>query len=437
MRVLLVFALIFIIAFTAAACGTNSTEQSDTVSKESDNSSDSIGRSDETEEITIRMLNWGNTQEEQIAEDAIARFNEKYPNVKVEQTCVPVDSWSDFIQKWVSMCTSGEAPDLINVGLEAMQMAVENDLLISLDNIITEDADIAARLEEIPESLQTGFSIDGSLYGIAKGTQTMVIYYNKNIFDEKSIEYPQEGWTWDDFYETAESLTDGEMYGFGLSSAYFQLSPWWITNSAYPVSDDYSTPTLNSEGMVETVTFLQKLVENKITPDPISSDVYTMFASQQIAMVGAGRWCLGTWQEAGLTADDFDCVQWPENTEAGTVYGGSAWCIGSQTENVDTVVALLKEMLSDETLTASAVGGQDIPPTQALATDSEIMGTVPNNIGGLWEAITRATPVAAPTFFGDLEQALLRGMENIFSGSMTPQDALDQAQSEVEGILGQ
>ena len=52
-----------------------------------------------TDKVTLRVLNWGNTDEEKIANDAIARFNEENPNVKVEQTCVPVESWSDFIQK--------------------------------------------------------------------------------------------------------------------------------------------------------------------------------------------------------------------------------------------------------------------------------------------------------------------------------------------------
>ena len=45
---------------------------------------------------TLRVLNWGNTEEEQIANDAIARFNEAYPDVTVEQTCVPVESWSEI-----------------------------------------------------------------------------------------------------------------------------------------------------------------------------------------------------------------------------------------------------------------------------------------------------------------------------------------------------
>ncbi len=34
----------------------------------------------------------------------------------------------------------------------------------------------------------------------------MVVYYNKHMFDEAGLEYPQDGWTWDQFRETAEKL---------------------------------------------------------------------------------------------------------------------------------------------------------------------------------------------------------------------------------------
>lgn len=395
--------------------------------------------SDET--ATLRVLNWGNTQEEAIANDAIARFNEEYPNVTVEQTCVPVDSWSDFVQKWITMCTSGEAPDVISLGLEAAQMAVSNDLLMPLNEIVEADEGLKNLVDnEYAQSLLDGFSVDGNLYGLPNGTQTMLIYYNKAMFDEQGVDYPTDGWTWDDFMETAKAMTyedaDGnKIYGFGLSSSYFQLTPWWVTNSAYP-TDEEGKPSLNSEAMVASAEFLNSMVTEGVTPDPISSDVYTMFGGKQLAMVGAGRWVLNTWQDSGFTAADFDCVQWPVQTEEGSVYGGSAWCIGSQTEYKELATALVKEMVSEETLTAVAAGGQQVPPTESLATDTEIMGTVPDNIMGIWKAVTIASPVAAPTYFGDLEQALLRGMENIFSGSMSAQEALDQAQSEVESIIG-
>ena len=293
-------------------------------------------------------------------------------------------------------------------------------------------------VSHVKESIKkTVTDSQGNIYVVPLSIDPASICYNKDIFDEKGVEYPKEGWTWDEFMETAEKLTYEEngktIYGYGLSSSYFQLTPWWATNSAYPVSEDYEKPALNSPAMLESITFLKSMVDKKVTPDPISSDVYTMFSSGQLAMVGAGRWVLNTWQDAGMK--NFDCVQWPKKTEEGSVYGGSAWCIGSVTKEKELAVELLKEMVADETLTAVAAGGQQIPPTEKLACDTEIMGTVPDNILGLWKAVTIASPVAAPVFFGDIEQATLRGLENVFSGSMSVEDAMNQAQSEVETTI--
>ena len=370
------------------------------------------GKQKDTGNKVLRVLNWGNTEEEKIANEAIARFNENNPDVEVKQTCVPVTSWSDFIQKWITMSTSGEAPDVINIGLEAVQMAVSNDLLMPLDEIVSEDQDLSKVKEEYAPVLLDGFSVDDNLYGLPNGTQTMVMYYNKTMFDEAGLEYPKDGWTWDEFYEDAKKLTksDGSVYGFGLSSSYFQLTPWWSTNNTALV-DENQNPALNSKKMVESVEFLDKLVKEKVTPDPISSDVYTMFSSKQLAMVGAGRWVLNTWQDAGLTNADFDCVQWPVNEKEGSVFGGAAWGISKNTENKELSIELLKSLVSEETLKAVAAGGQQVPPTESLATDTEIMGTTPDNIEGIWKAVTVASPVAAPTYFGDLEQTTLRCMD--------------------------
>ena len=94
-----------------------------------------IFRGEEEEKtVTLRMLNWGNT-EEAIANDAIGRFKEKHPGVEVEQTCVPVDSLVRLYPEVDYHEHLGEAPDVINLGLEGAKMAVANDLLLPLDDI--------------------------------------------------------------------------------------------------------------------------------------------------------------------------------------------------------------------------------------------------------------------------------------------------------------
>lgn len=384
---------------------------------------------------TLRVLCWGSTSDEKVVTDAVARFNAKYPNVKVEVTCIPVTDWNDFITKWSIMITSGEAPDVINYGLEAVQMAVSKNLLEPLDSIVGN----GVSTEGIAQSLLNGFTINGKLYGIPSNTQTMVMYYNKTLFDSAGVEYPKDGWTWDDFRAACSKLAASGVYAFGLPNTYFQLSPWWSTNGTAPATSDGTKPALNTPEMIESVSFISNLVADRLCPDPISSDVYTMFANGEVAMCGAGRWVLDSWKEAGLNNDNFDCVQWPvSNTDTSSkssIYGGAAWGVSSSTQHKDLAIALLTYLTADDTMIAAASYGQGIPPTEKLATDPSIMGTTPDNINGLWQAVKEAVPVTCPPFYGDLNKALINALESIWSGSATVEDALNEAQKKVEIAL--
>ena len=290
--------------------------------------------------------------------------------------------------------------------------------------------------EGIAQSLLDGFTIDGGLYGIPSNTQTMVMYYNKTLFDAAGLDYPEDGWTWDDFRTDCETLMENGVYGFGLPNTYFQLSPWWSTNGTSPATADGTAPALNTAEMAESATFISNLVADKLCPDPISSDVYTMFANGEVAMCGAGRWVLNSWQEAGLNNDNFDCVQWPvsgtDTSSKSSIYGGAAWGISSSTQYEDIATALLTYLTDDETMTAAASYGQGIPPTEKLATDSAIMGTTPDNINGLWQGVTDAVAVTCPPFYGDLNTALISALESVWSGSSAVEDALNDAQTQVE-----
>ena len=70
-----------------------------------------------------------------------------------------------------------------------------------------------------------------------------------------------------------------------------------------------------------------------------------------------------------------------------------------------------------------------------MATSTDVMGTCPDNIMGIWKAVTIADPIAAPSYFGNLEQTFLRELEEVLSGAKEPQAAMDDAQREIESEI--
>ncbi len=57
-----------------------------------------------------------------------------------------------------------------------------------------------------PETIAP-FRWNGTLMCIPQNLSSLVVYYNKNLFDEAGLAYPSADWTWEGFLQTALALT--------------------------------------------------------------------------------------------------------------------------------------------------------------------------------------------------------------------------------------
>ncbi|WP_153057392.1 extracellular solute-binding protein, partial [Streptococcus suis] len=74
-----------------------------------------------------------------------------------------------------------------------------------------------AKLANFPDGLNEIYNINGKQYAIPKDFDTIGLWYNKKLFDEAGIPYPDDTWDWNKLKEVAKKLTkpDGSQYGFG------------------------------------------------------------------------------------------------------------------------------------------------------------------------------------------------------------------------------
>lgn len=59
-------------------------------------------------------------------------------------------------------------------------------------------------------AMEETMNIEGDYYAIPYCNNINMVWFNKKMFDEAGMEYPQAGWTWEDFRETAIAMTHGE-----------------------------------------------------------------------------------------------------------------------------------------------------------------------------------------------------------------------------------
>ena len=158
------------------------------------------------EKETITYAIWDTNQEKGMKEMATA-FEKENPTIKVN---VEVTPWDQYWTKLDAAATGESLPDVFWMHSNEAYRYMSNGILLDL----TEKTN--AIKENFPEKILELYSYEDKQYAIPKDIDTIGLWYNKTLFDEAGVAYPNEEWTWETFLEAAEKLTDESkgIYGF-------------------------------------------------------------------------------------------------------------------------------------------------------------------------------------------------------------------------------
>ncbi len=152
------------------------------------------GSSEESaNEITVSTWNYETTPEFKALFEAF----EKKTGIKVKAVDIASD---DYDTKLTTMLSSGDTTDVLTMKnlLSYSNYALRDQLVDQTERIRELDTDAAEGTYEM-------YDIDGKTYALPYRTDFWVLYYNKKMFDDAGIQYP-ENLTWDEYEDLAKSL---------------------------------------------------------------------------------------------------------------------------------------------------------------------------------------------------------------------------------------
>src|ERR1700758_957964 len=89
----------------------------------------------------LRLMAFGNAAELKAVTNAVARFNRKYPNVKVEIAIDPISNgWGDYVTHVLSQFNAGNAYDVYGTAIETFRTFEERGMFVPLDDYIGKNA---------------------------------------------------------------------------------------------------------------------------------------------------------------------------------------------------------------------------------------------------------------------------------------------------------
>lgn len=379
-----------------------------------------LSQSDEAGKL--RLMTFGGDAQLQATVDAVARFNEKYPNVEVE---VGIDSiaagWGDFVSRVLQQYNAGEQYDVYHTATETLQSFAARDLFLPLDDFIAANdtfKDFDQRLFELTE-------YKGQTYFIPSTWNNIMVNYNRDLFEEAGIPFPSEDWTWEEFAEIAQKLTvrddNGNVtqFGYEVPTFFFGLMPWFFSNGTSPVSDDWSASNMTDPKVKETLQFLYDLIhEYKVSPVPGQEGIESQFFAGHIAMISRGHWIV---QNAIASELDMDIAVQPARESHDTVIGFGAYGISARTESPELAKALVLELLSPETQQAEGELGGAVPGRRSAA-ETEAFLAFPPSAYLYYETLPDTHAVPSPANFQEVDQIFMR----YFVAMMTDEISIDE-----------
>ena len=361
-------------------------------------------------------------------------FHEVHPDIKVvvrEAGDFDYHGWwpaemlkaSDADCFWATW--SATVPELRQVVLN-LQLFVDADPTLPLDDYL-------------PRALEW-VRYGGNLWGLPAGVNVEVLWYNRTLFDEAGLPYPENDWSWDDVFLIARRLAGrdkgGQYYGFIIWSD-ARIVPLFEAIGGPLVDESPASPTFrfDTPQAVAAAQQLRSLVQDEVIPIPEQSkeepgqNLYTLIWANRV-----GMWA----EEAkGFQALDFHPAPLPQPSRCQRFRASSAYYIAADTPHAEACWEWLR-FLSERIPDTST-----LPPRHSLLTSDAFSEQVGEDAQAVYlEALEcedwirfRALESLPPYAEGALYTWLRQALGEILWQGADAKATLSEAQQKAEAYL--
>ncbi|MFD8570295.1 ABC transporter substrate-binding protein [Streptomyces sp. NPDC057694] len=336
------------------------------------------GSNDSPKTLTYWASNQGASiqVDKKVLQPELDKF-EKQTGIKVKLEVVP---WSDLLNRIMAATTSGQGPDVLNIGntwsasLQATGALLPWDAK-QFDKIGGKDRFVASALGSAgPEGKDPA--------AVPLYSMSYALYYNKKMFKDAGISKPPT--TWDEVVADGKKISKNGKWGLGAEGSNLSNNIHQIFVMAKQRGTDWFTadgkPDFTSDGAVAAV----KQYVDLMAKDKIIAPGNAEYAqNQSLSDFSKGKTAMVLWQAAastfksqGMSEDDYGVVPAPvpsgtpgTGNQVNSMVAGINIAVFKNTKNVEGASKFVKFMTSDaESKLLNKTYGS-IPPVKAAQED--------------------------------------------------------------------
>jgi multiple sugar transport system substrate-binding protein len=322
--------------------------------------------------VTISYMVWGAPEELAVWQQIVDDFQAGNPNIKVN---VEVSDWDSYWEKLKTLLAASTPPDVFAMDAPLYLDYQSRGVLLNLQPYLDKSPGM---LDEFYPVTLEAYNLPDGYYGLPRDFQTVVLFYNKDMFDSAQVPYPTADWTYDDLRSAAMKLTV-DKNGDGITDQYGFYSDLWDMELVWSeaiwswggdvINADHTKTMINEPAALQAWQYFYDMIfTDKSMPDLNTSGQYggDPFQSGVVAMTTIGHWAV-----PGYATADFkwDVAPMPVSPTGGrsTSVNSAGFVIAKDSKYPDASWEFVKYCLSEAGQTRLAELGLAIPVLKSVA----------------------------------------------------------------------
>jgi len=369
-------------------------------------------------------------------EALIEVFEAENPGITINYTTADFGSYFTKLQ---TDFAAGNAPDVFELNYETFVTFASRDTMLDLQPYM--DASAAISDSTFYPAALDAFAFDGHQYGLPITFSTVMLIYNKDMFDAAGLSYPDESWTWDDVLSAATALTDAPNRVWGISQPVQFWEFYKVAAQAGGGLQVAPTVEINTEANLAAAHYLvDKVTVHHVMPtDAEMSGVgdIDLFLNQQLGMIVTGIWMFDQFiNEADF---EWDVAVEPGGANKATHFFSNAAVVANTSDVPEAAYKWVEFLASNPAVADARIETSwelsALSLEQADALEAYLSKPEPANREAVFESLAYAVNPPVIENQPQLQDIINQELEAARLGTKTVEQALADAQARVEAVV--
>jgi multiple sugar transport system substrate-binding protein len=380
----------------------------------------------------IRFLVFGEPEEIKAYRTLISAYEERDDSGPVQ--LIEASDREDLLARLSTSFAGGSPPDLFLVNYRFYGQFAARGVLEPLQERV-EESDQFEPDDFFPEAMEA-FHWGGVLTCLPQNVSSLVVYYNRDLFERFGVAEPKAGMRWTEFIIKAVNLTrdaqgkpvsagDPELgavrpaiFGLGIEPTVIRLAPFVWSNGG-ELFDDPEHPTRfaleEPRALVALQEFLKLRTDYGVVPsdqDVEAEDDESRFANGRLAMLLSSRRSTPTFRT--IKDFDWDVAPLPVFEQPAGILHSDAYCMSKASEAKDEAWRFVEFANSPEGQRIVAETGRTVPSLKSVANSDAFLDPAakPNSSHVFLDGIPTIRRVPTISTWPEIEDAAEGILEN-------------------------